>query len=160
MQETWVWSLAWEDPLEKKMVTYTSVLAWRIPRTEEPGRLQSMGLHESGMTYWLNHHHHVFINFHGHCGCHACIVHFHTVCVRLVQTCQREARLGFGFSACFPWFPCLLSLSAPFEVSVVRVLMEVFTDFTRVSVTLEKGIICIWIEDSHPKKESGFPGIV
>ena len=39
-----VQSLGWEDPLEKEMATYSSILAWRIPRTEEPGRLQSMEL--------------------------------------------------------------------------------------------------------------------
>ena len=43
MQETQVWSLGWEDPLEKEMATHSSVLAWRIPWTEEPGGLQSMG---------------------------------------------------------------------------------------------------------------------
>ena len=42
--ETWVLSLGWEDPLEKKMETHSSILAWKIPCTEEPGRLQSMGL--------------------------------------------------------------------------------------------------------------------
>ena len=42
MQETWVWSLVWENPLEKEMATYSSTLALRIPWTEEPGRLQSM----------------------------------------------------------------------------------------------------------------------
>ena len=42
-QETWVRSLGWEDPLEKDMATHSSILAWRIPGTEEPGRLQSMG---------------------------------------------------------------------------------------------------------------------
>ena len=44
MRETWVWSLGWEDPLEKEMATHSSILAWRIPWTEEPGGLQSMGL--------------------------------------------------------------------------------------------------------------------
>ena len=44
MQEMWVLSLGWEDPLEKKMATHSSILAWRIPGTEEPGGLQSMGL--------------------------------------------------------------------------------------------------------------------
>ena len=39
-----VQSLGWEDPLEKGMATHSSILAWRIPWTEEPGRLQSMGL--------------------------------------------------------------------------------------------------------------------
>ena len=44
MQETWVRSVDWEDPLEKGMATHSSILAWRIPWTEELGRLQSMGL--------------------------------------------------------------------------------------------------------------------
>ena len=43
VQETWVQSLVWEDPLEKGMATHSSILAWRIPWTEESGRLQSMG---------------------------------------------------------------------------------------------------------------------
>ena len=43
MQETWVRSLGQEDPLEKGMATHSSILAWRIPWTEEPGGLQSMG---------------------------------------------------------------------------------------------------------------------
>ena len=42
-QETGVWSLSWEDPLETEMATHSSILAWRIPWTEEPGGLQSMG---------------------------------------------------------------------------------------------------------------------
>jgi len=44
MQETWVQSLSQEDPLEKGMANYSSILAWRIPQTEEPGGLQCMGL--------------------------------------------------------------------------------------------------------------------
>ena len=44
MQETWVQSLDQEDPLEKGVGTHYSILAWRIPWTEEPGRLQSVGL--------------------------------------------------------------------------------------------------------------------
>ena len=43
-QESWVRSLGWEDPLEKEMATDSSILAWEIPWTEEPGGLQSMGL--------------------------------------------------------------------------------------------------------------------
>ena len=43
MQETWVRSLGQEDPLEEGMATHTSILAWKIPWTEEPGGLQSMG---------------------------------------------------------------------------------------------------------------------
>ena len=48
MRETRVWSLGWEDLLEKEMATHSSILAWRIPWTEEPGRLQSMGLQRVG----------------------------------------------------------------------------------------------------------------
>ena len=44
MLETQVQSLGWQDPLEKGMATHSSILAWRIPWTEEPGRLQSLGL--------------------------------------------------------------------------------------------------------------------
>ena len=48
MQETRVRSLGWEDPLQKEMATHSSALAWKIPWTEEPGRLQSMGLQRVG----------------------------------------------------------------------------------------------------------------
>ena len=44
MQDPWVWSLGGEDPLEEAMATHSSILAWRIPRPEELGQLQSMGL--------------------------------------------------------------------------------------------------------------------
>ena len=53
MQETRVRFLGREDPLEKEMATHSSILAWRIPWTEEPGRLQSMGSQESDTTYRL-----------------------------------------------------------------------------------------------------------
>ena len=48
MWETWVQSLGQEDLLEKKMATHSSILAWKIPWMEEPGRLQSMGLQRVG----------------------------------------------------------------------------------------------------------------
>ena len=47
MQKTWIQFLGWEDPLEEEMATNSSFLAWRIPWTEEPGGLQSMGSQES-----------------------------------------------------------------------------------------------------------------
>ena len=47
MQDTQVQSLGWEDRLEKGLATHASILAWRIPRTEEPSRLQSMGIAKS-----------------------------------------------------------------------------------------------------------------
>ena len=48
MQETWVRTLGWEDPLEKEMAIHSSTLAWRIPWMEEPGGLQSMGSQRVG----------------------------------------------------------------------------------------------------------------
>ena len=48
MQETWVQSLGWEDPLEKGMAAHSSILAWKIPWTAEPGRLPSMGSQRVG----------------------------------------------------------------------------------------------------------------
>ena len=54
MQETQVQFLRWEDPLQKEMATHSSVLAWRIPWTEEPGGLQSMGSQESDTTKQLH----------------------------------------------------------------------------------------------------------
>ena len=49
VRETWVQSLGWEDSLEKEMATHSSTLAWKIPWTEEPGRLQSMGSQGVGL---------------------------------------------------------------------------------------------------------------
>ena len=48
MQETWVQSLGWEDPLEEGMATHSNILDWRIPWTEEPGGLQSIGSQRVG----------------------------------------------------------------------------------------------------------------
>ena len=53
-QETWVQSLGQEDPLEKEMATHSSILAWKIPWTEEPGGLQSMGSQGVGMIWGVS----------------------------------------------------------------------------------------------------------
>ena len=50
MRETWVQFLGWEDSLEKEMATHSSILAWRTPWIEDPGKLQSVGSQESDMT--------------------------------------------------------------------------------------------------------------
>ena len=71
MQETWARSLGREDPLEKEMATHSSILAWRIPRTEEPGGLQSTGSQRVGhdwatslslwLSLWSNSHIHTWL---------------------------------------------------------------------------------------------------
>ena len=57
MQETRVGPVGWEDPLEKAMAPHSSTLAWKIPWTEEPGRLQSMGSQTVGHTHTHTHTH-------------------------------------------------------------------------------------------------------
>ena len=61
MRQTWVWSLGWEDPLEKGKANHSSILAWRIPWTEEPGRLQSMGLQSWTQLSKFHFHFHIYI---------------------------------------------------------------------------------------------------
>ena len=55
-QEMWVWSLGQKDPLEKEMVTHSSILAWKIPWTEDPGGPVSMGSQRADTTEWLSTH--------------------------------------------------------------------------------------------------------
>ena len=55
MQENQIQSLGWEDPLEKEMAIHASILAWRIPWTEEPGRLQSLGSQKVGYDLVAEH---------------------------------------------------------------------------------------------------------
>ena len=55
LQETWVWFLGQEDPLEEEMATHSSIIAWKIPWTEESGELQSIGLQRVGHN-WVTEH--------------------------------------------------------------------------------------------------------
>ena len=59
MQAAWVRSLGWEDPVEKETATHSNILAWKIPWTEEPDRLQSMGSQRVGHDFTFT-----FIDFH------------------------------------------------------------------------------------------------
>ena len=79
MQETRIWFLGGKDPLEKEMATHSSILAWRIPWTEQPGGLQSVGLQESDTTERLNHQHimcifpvSVYHENNSYCECRVC----------------------------------------------------------------------------------------
>ena len=69
MWETWILSLDQEDPLEKEMATHSSILAWRIPWTEELGGLQSTGHKESDTTERL----HFQFHFDGDCQVYMCV---------------------------------------------------------------------------------------
>ena len=86
MEETKVRSLGWEDPQEEGMATHSSILAWRIPWTEEPCWLQSKSCKESDTTEWLVHTHmHAHAHTHVHTHAHTCArmrTHVHTrMCV-------------------------------------------------------------------------------
>ena len=60
MQEMWVWSLGWEGALDRGMATHSSVLAWRVPWTEEPGGLQSLGSHRVRQGWATEHEHSIY----------------------------------------------------------------------------------------------------
>ena len=66
-KETWVQSLYWDDPLEKEMATRSSILAWRIPWTEEPGGLQSMASQRVGHDLATKQENNKCIQIHVHC---------------------------------------------------------------------------------------------
>ena len=63
MWKNWVRSLGWEDPLEESMVNHSSILAWKIPWTEDPGRLQSMGLQGVRHNRTTMHTHKLILSF-------------------------------------------------------------------------------------------------
>ena len=87
MHETRVQSLGWEDLLEKKMATYTSILAWEIPWTEEPGRRQSTGSQEFNTTKQLNQINH--------------------------QNCWKNSKFNIYYSTAWDWESChILTLAA------------------------------------------------
>ena len=87
-QETWVGSLVREDPLEKEMATHSRILAWRIPQTEEPGRLQSRGLQRVRHNLTTEHActRKLKITFVAHLVC--------TVCIYVKQNCSRVVVVG------------------------------------------------------------------
>ena len=96
MQETWVQFLGWEDLLEKGMATHSSILAWRIPLTEEPGRLQSVGS-QRGIQ---------LSNFHFPYLCMLLLLLSHFSHVRLCASpymAAHQAPLSLGFSRQEHW---------------------------------------------------------
>ena len=80
VQETWVWSLSQEDPLEKGKASHSNILAWRISWTEDPGGLQSRESQELDITEWLNHHPYTYPG----------LVHWNQIMHFLLQYNERE----------------------------------------------------------------------
>ena len=87
-RETWVWSLGWEELLKKRMTTYSSILAWRIPWTEEPGELQPIYIYIHIYTYtyiYIYTHTHTYTYIHIHTYI-AVVVVLSLSCVQLFAT--------------------------------------------------------------------------
>ena len=93
MQETQVQSLGREDPLEEETATHSSILAWRIPWTEEPGRLQSMGLPS---RTWLSVHAHAHARTHTH-------IHTHRKVNLQRKTTNKDWLIMAEISRNYPW---------------------------------------------------------
>ena len=89
MREIRVWSLGWEDPLEKAMAAHSSVLAWKIPWIAEPGRLPSMGLQRVGHDWATS----LLLSLYTYIICH---VRCSKVPWRKIQQGDRELRLAGG----------------------------------------------------------------
>ena len=97
-QEMWVRSLSQEDALEKEMTTHSSILAWRIPRSEEPGRLQSMGLQRVGHD-WATKHACTYTCSHTH------VWHMYIHTQLCIQCTRQNVEWPFYFSSiCSPYW--------------------------------------------------------
>ena len=104
-KETWVWSLGQENPLKEEMATHSSILAWRIPRTEKPGGLQSMGSQTVwnglGIEHWCTRWKNPGLSN------QSCLVSLESSCCLVTQSCPTlatpgtaacQAPLSMGFS--------------------------------------------------------------
>ena len=92
MQETWVWPLVWDHPLEEGMATHSSILAWRIPWTEEPGGLQSIGSQKDRHD-WATKHSTVFQLW----------THTSITCCSVYHNLKKYFKLDFSFSSANSW---------------------------------------------------------
>ena len=130
MQETKVWFLGWEDPLQKEMATHSSVLAWRIPQTEEPGRLQSVGSQELDTTERLSTHTHCFMS-----GFNCCFL----TCTQISQ----EAGQVVWYSHLFKKFPQFLAIHTVKGFSIVN-KAEVNVFWNSLAFSMIQRMLAIW----------------
>ena len=125
VQETQVWSLGWEDPLEEGMATHSSILAWRIPWAEEPGELQSIGLQRVR---------HNWVTF-------TFTFHFFTLGADSLYLLLAEAT-----TSCLDILP---SLSPP-KVEHYIPVSTLFQGFTRLQVLSLRKLFFTWIFTPNP----------
>ena len=106
MQETWIQSLGWENTLEESTATYSNILAWRVPWTEEPGGLWSIRLQKAGHD-WSDLAHTQVTNVEDNWVTDLCVLHtpelFYTYC-----NCCRKEKAGCMMTRLHPWHLLLL----------------------------------------------------
>ena len=103
MQETQVWSLGREEPLKKEMATHSSILAWRIPLAEEPGRLKSRVITKNGT--WLSNFHftsflkftYILLKFFFHCNSLS-LSQWESTCMMLMKVCREKIQIHIKYN--------------------------------------------------------------
>ena len=159
MQETWVRSLGWEDPLEEGMATHFSILAWRIPWTEEPGGLQSMQVQRAGHD-WETFIHFFIVPCTGPSLWYACSwlqpVDFSLVAVHGFSSCSLQASLvvpcGFLVAVCGFSCPAARGILVPWQgIKPTSPSLEGrFLTTGPAMKSLEKDPLKVWGWDSGP----------
>ena len=120
--ETWVRPLGWEDPPEKQMAPHSSILAWKIPWTEEPGRLQSMGPQRVRHNWAYTTHTHIYCNcwnIWSYSWCHFCFL-FPVLCFSRIPSIV-------GFISFFPLQCFLLKNSLCYTLYFMEISLNTFT---------------------------------
>ena len=132
MRETWVWSLSWEDPLEKEMATHSTNFVWKIPWTEEPCRLQSKGSQRVRQDWVTNTH--TGASQSSHWAAHRQLSYCYTL-VKNQLAVVAESKRRQHFKMIFFWFlVCSWSLSSFFTFSVFSICWA----------TIEWSMLSLW----------------
>ena len=157
MQETWVWFLGWEDPLEKGMATYSSFLARRIPWTEEPGGLQSLGSQSVGQD-WVTH----FLPTRLLGTASGVMYHLKTLTVQLSLSASYDC-IAFSSRSTFHWPALWDSKIQRSHLNVRRLIDTCFLGFQRIACVHAKpplSCLTLWDPVDHSPPVSSVHGIL
>ena len=144
MWETWVWSLGQEDPLEKEMAIHSSTIAWKIPWTEEPGRLQSMRLQRVGYDWATSLHFMLFFMKRKLLSAAAAAKSLQPCPTMQPQrwTAAHQAPPSLGFSRQEYWSGLPLPSPIAFYSSTIRVI---YAHYWRWFLSPESGVVYIFL---------------
>ena len=138
LKETWVWFLGWEDPLEEEMATYSNSLTWRIPWTEEPGRLQSIGPQRVG-HHWVS----TYAHLDEHLNTHTC-VYMYIIPLYLYINSSTWGHRGCS-AMCYL---CIFPLLAPLGQSLIKAF-----PFQQVPVKWESEVLITYMVGADLKQQ-------